>query len=419
MVERVFVHVGLPKSGTTYLQAVLGANKSRLAEHAGLLYPGASWGVQVDAVRDLLDANPHGVTHARTKGAWSRLVGEIQQWEGDSVISMEWLCAAKPAEARRLVESLAPRQVEVIVTTRDLGRTIPAAWQEFMRNWDTDTWPEFLSAISSDDPFSVPIASLFWSQQDIGRVLPTWRDVVDDHHIHVVTLPPPHQASGELWVRFASVLGIEPSRYDASGRAGNESVGLASSELLRRFNRLSRQQQLSWTVYAEVVKEGVAKHALAPRRPQEPALAIPAELHGWVHEQAEQQRKAIADAGVHVLGDLADLEPVLSDGIQPQQLEDAELVLAALDGVLFLTNRVSRLRETNQESHARIQELKRRVAELEEEVGHRRTELEHRRSRPYRQALVETSERHRSMMLLRRGYARMKSLRRNGGRPSD
>jgi hypothetical protein len=393
MRQRVFVHVGLPKSGTTYLQAVLGANRSRLAEHSKLLYPGRNWGVQVDAVRDLLEANPHGVQHPRTEGAWSRLVGDIERWRGDAVISMEWLCSAKPAQARRLVTSFGSRNVEIIVTTRDLGRTIPAAWQEFMRNWETDTWPEFVRAISADDPLSVPLGALFWKQQDIGRVLANWRDVVDEDHIHVVTLPPPGQATSELWQRFASVLEIDPSRYDASGRAGNESVGLASSELLRRLNKLSRQQNLPWQSYADVVKEGLAKRGLAPRRPQEPSLAIPAALHGWVHDQAKRQRRTIEAAGVHVVGDLADLEPVLSDGIQPDQLDESELVDAAVDGLLYLTNRMSRLREANSE----IVPLKQRVADLE-------AERQRRRRHPWRAALIEATERHRSLMALRKVY---------------
>ena len=39
MAERVFLHIGGPKCGTTYLQTVLWSNKPRLAE-AGVLRPG-------------------------------------------------------------------------------------------------------------------------------------------------------------------------------------------------------------------------------------------------------------------------------------------------------------------------------------------------------------------------------------------
>ena len=61
---------------------------------------------------------------------------------------------------------------------RDLARTIPAAWQEFMRNWETWTWEEFLGGISSENPRSTPAGNLFWLQQDLGRLLAIWRDVL-------------------------------------------------------------------------------------------------------------------------------------------------------------------------------------------------------------------------------------------------
>ena len=54
------MHVGLPKSGTSYLQAVFAENKDRLRERSRVLYPGATWSDQVLATRDLLNANPHG-----------------------------------------------------------------------------------------------------------------------------------------------------------------------------------------------------------------------------------------------------------------------------------------------------------------------------------------------------------------------
>ena len=52
MSGRVLLHVGLPKSGTSYLQKLLSANRERLRGH-GVLFPGADWSDQVVAVRDV------------------------------------------------------------------------------------------------------------------------------------------------------------------------------------------------------------------------------------------------------------------------------------------------------------------------------------------------------------------------------
>ena len=53
MSQRVFLHVGLPKSGTSYVQRVLSENRERLMDEARLLFPGESWHDQVQAVRDV------------------------------------------------------------------------------------------------------------------------------------------------------------------------------------------------------------------------------------------------------------------------------------------------------------------------------------------------------------------------------
>ena len=53
MATRLVLHVGVMKSGTTFVQRVLLANRDRLAEH-GVLFPGKQWRRQVVAVRDLM-----------------------------------------------------------------------------------------------------------------------------------------------------------------------------------------------------------------------------------------------------------------------------------------------------------------------------------------------------------------------------
>lgn len=349
--KRVFLHVGLPKSGTTYLQAVLGENKHRLRERARLLYPGERWEAQVHAARDVLSAELHGSTHPGVHGAWGRLVDEIAAWPGDAVVSMEWLGSADPTQARRMVESLAPAAVHVVVTARDLGRTVPAAWQEFMQNWEQWTWDEFLRGITSDNPRDNPAGRLFWSQQDLGRVLAVWRDVLPADRIHVVTLPPPGAPAGELWSRFASVVGVDAAEYDASGSGTNESLGLESAELMRRLNDLSRTRRMDWPEYDEAFKHALAKRTLARRKNQESSLALPPEHEPWVRARGEEMKQAVRASGAGVVGDLADLDPVFSGkGIQPEQVTDAALLEAALEGLVGLGRDRARLKRRLQRS---------------------------------------------------------------------
>ena len=61
MADKVVLHVGLMKSGTTFLQRQLFAHQSTLRDR-GTLVPGTKWGDQVTAVSDGLrrDGNHDG-----------------------------------------------------------------------------------------------------------------------------------------------------------------------------------------------------------------------------------------------------------------------------------------------------------------------------------------------------------------------
>ncbi|MGH3504754.1 MAG: hypothetical protein ACRDQA_28235, partial [Nocardioidaceae bacterium] len=298
MVETVYLHVGAPKSGTTYVQAVLAANKQRLRRSGGLLYPGASWTAQIKAARDILNANPFGAA-PEVAGAWQQLVDEIHNFDGRAaVVSMEWLGSADTTQAAKMVDTLAPATVRVVITARDLNRTVPAAWQEFCQNWETWSWPEFLRSVTADDPLSTPAGRLFWTQQDLGRMLAIWGDLLPPSQLAVVTLPPSGAPQSELWSRFAAALEVEqPDAYDTTGGGTNESLGLESSELMRQVNSASRLARLPGPVYDDVLKQHLAKRVLTLRRPRERSLAVPAEYESWLMAKSQEQLAHVHASG--------------------------------------------------------------------------------------------------------------------------
>lgn len=366
MANTVYLHVGTPKSGTTYVQGLLKANKQRLAEQAGLLYPGRTWNDQVRAVREAIGANPHGQDAKGVEGAWTRLTDEMSAWDGNAIVSMEWLGTAGTPKARWMVETLQPSRVEIIVTARDIARTIPAAWQEFVQNWHTWPWDEFVTAVTSENPRATPAGRLFWVQQDLGRILAVWKDVLPADQLHLVTLPPPGAPATELWGRFASVLGVDPRRFDATGGGGNESLGLESTELMLRLNRASLLSNVSWDVYREAFKGVLAKRGLSGRKPGESAVALPDDVSEWLKSYAAEQAEVIRASGAHVVGDLSDLEPrPAPGGVLPEALPDAAVLEAAVAGLVFLgenrTKEIQRLRTTNAQLRKQLGDQRRRL----------------------------------------------------------
>jgi hypothetical protein len=139
---------------------------------------------------------------------------------------------------------------------------------------------------------------------------------------------------------------------------------------------------------------------------------VPAELHPWLHERAKRQRSAVEESGIQVVGDLAELEPVLTDGQQPQQLEPAQLLDAAVDGLIYFARRTHEQSTSAAETTDELRALRLRVAELE-------AEIERRRSRPAKQAVIDASERHRGLLAARRAYGRAAAVLRRGRRDGD
>lgn len=344
--RRVLLHVGLPKSGTSYLQKLLSANRDRLRS-AGVLFPGDDWSDQVVAVRDVRGLyDPR--TRGRVEGRWDRLAEEVLAWRGDAVISMEWLCAAGEQQMERILGSFPGRECEVVFTARDLARTLPAAWQEFMQNRQSWSWEEFLQGVRDPESTSTG-GKAFWAQQHLPRLLERWSAQVAPSRIHVVTLPQPGADRDLLWQRFAGVLGVDPEGYVTDGLGGNESLGLESAELMRRVNAHLAASTRGTRGYNPSFKHLLAKEILAARRAEESTLAIPPAVHDWVCEAAEEHIDAVRGSGVHVVGDLDELRPSAPRvGRQPGDISDAELLETAVAALVEL----ARVAGTSQRSRA-------------------------------------------------------------------
>src|SRR5215212_4838560 len=98
MPRRVFLHIGTPKSGTSYLQEKLALNREALAAQ-GLTYPDTRTGNHFEAALDLIEERWAGQGEV-ARGQWSALVAEARKAPGDALISHEILAAAKPAQVR-------------------------------------------------------------------------------------------------------------------------------------------------------------------------------------------------------------------------------------------------------------------------------------------------------------------------------
>ena len=104
MTKRVLLHVGTPKTGTSYLQDVLFRNR-RAARRHGILYPADRFDAHFLAALDLMRL-PWGGLEAEAVGAWDRLADAVRALRtATAIISHEILATASRAQIGRALDS--------------------------------------------------------------------------------------------------------------------------------------------------------------------------------------------------------------------------------------------------------------------------------------------------------------------------
>ena len=339
-VGRVCVHIGPPKTGTTFIQGVLRRNRVRLAA-GGWLFPRARH--QHGAVHRLLSrtgADP-GADQRADQGAdpstdgWDRLTREVHDSDAHTaILSVEGLARASPAEVGALVDAFAPRAVEVVYSARHLADLVPAYWQSLLRNGSAPPWAELLRSVR-DPGGAESYGGRFWSMHDPRRALRSWLLHVPAELIHVLTVPPSGSPPGQLWGRFGAAIGLDPEGYDLDVPRSNVSLGGVEAEALRRVTRRVTGA-LGASAYTELVKHFVAREVLE-RREQSFRMVLPEAEHAWLRPRAVAVVDYLRDGGFPVTGDLGDLGRAAEPAARkPDDVGDGEL-LALLDEVLAQT----------------------------------------------------------------------------------
>lgn len=352
MAHRVFLHIGLPKSGTTFLQTTMWGNRPKLREQ-GFLYPGSKRLDHYHASQVIREGSQVG--DGRQPDAWGTLAGALRDWPGEGLISHEFFSMATAGQARRAVSELAPAEVEVVVTVRDYVRQLPAMWQEALKMNSFDSFDEFMARALEGDLRG----AWSWDSQDVPAVLRRWSKAVPAERIHVVTLPPPGAPRDLLWQRWCSVVGIDDSGFDMTTTFPNESLGAPQAALLHRVKPAFTGPLLEGPERHRWVRKYFGHEVLVP---QAGARFAPRPEHvERLRERSQAAVRAIEKGGYRVVGDLADLVPGDPPAGQPypDDITDPELLDVAarafdrmIQDVRELTTERDRLRRRLTRSRA-------------------------------------------------------------------
>jgi hypothetical protein len=348
----VHLHIGAPKTGTTYLQDRLARNAGRLAEN-GVLFPARTRisnpsTFHFQAALDLLDQDWGGQPgHAR--GAWPAMVRKVRRADGRAIISHEILAPAPVEKIARVMNDLSGAEVHLVYSARDLVRQLPAAWQESVKQGRQWRFRRFITKAQRGDTF-------FMKAFDLPAVLSRWARNLPPERVHVVTVPPPGAAPDELWLRFCRAFEIDPAWAPLDSESSNESLGAAETELLRRLNRRIERTTRREAAYDQLIRELITSGKLVQRRTRK--VELPPDLYPWAAEQSDRWIDWVKGAGVNVVGDLEDLrtpaEPPAARWVDPDQVSNKALATAAIDALTAMTQAAASRPDPEQELGARL-----------------------------------------------------------------
>lgn len=354
----VHLHIGAPKTGTTYLQDRLMRNAATLAQH-GVTFPTKNRLTPADlfhfrAALDLLERDWGGVP-GHAKGAWDILVRRAGRASGNVIVSHEILAPARPEKVRKAVNDLRGAEIHVVYSARDLARQLPAAWQESIKQGRSWSFAKFLDKFERGGTW-------FHRALDLPAVLSTWGECVPPENIHLVTVPHERGPDGDLlWQRFCTALSLDPSWAPQDSERSNASLGVAETQLIRQLNKELDLTVGRDVVYDQLIRQLLAQEVLVARNMI--PVRLPPDRYEWVEAQSERWIEWARASGIQVVGDLADLAPRRPDPearwYDPDNVRPKRQLGAALDALAAVTREAAERESAS--TAGRLQDMARRI----------------------------------------------------------
>ncbi|KRB79244.1 hypothetical protein ASE01_23320 [Nocardioides sp. Root190] len=314
---RVYLHIGLQKTGTSYLQNICWGSVDRLRERGVTLVPEGrieTFWLALD-VRERVDPAHDGDRVARSL---SLLPGQLEAvTTPHALISHETLAQASSEQIERLLQACAGHEVHVVLTVRDLARQVPSLWQEALKAGRSERLDEYVGALRA----ATRRTDMDWKRLDLSAVLHRWARHVAPERIHVVTVPGGGGPRSALLERYCAVLDVATDDLEEASGPGNPALGVAEAEVLRRVNDLLPQAHRRRVPYGEVGKRYFAMGILA--RSDSGNARLAREHAEWCREVAEESVRTIEELGCSVSGDVADLVPGPDSFGETARVDDA------------------------------------------------------------------------------------------------
>lgn len=301
----VLLHIGPHKTGTTAIQGALKLARPQMARH-GVVYAG---NVRQHSKAALALTGREGLIGDRPArpADWQRLVDDVHAAAGKRVvISSEFFCDAESDTIREIVDGLGGEPVHVLITLRPLGKILPSAWQQYVRNGFRGGYRPWLDRVIKQG--SREATPSFWHRHHHDELVERWAAVVGPERVLVLVVD--ETKPDGILRSFEQIAGLPDGLLQLERRT-NRSLTGAETQLIRAMNVKYVENNWSPKVYDRVFRWGAIEQMQRRKPdPDEPGIKTPPWAVDRANEIAAAAAEQIATMGVRVVGDLSSLSTV-------------------------------------------------------------------------------------------------------------
>lgn len=304
MADRIVLHAGFHKSGTTALQHAFDANKRSLRKR-GVIYPPnpgrahhrAAWGL----IERVWGWRENGGKLVSIK-SWNALTRQVRKSPGTVLISSEFFTEAKDHHVAKAKKDLGAVPTTIVFTVRPFAKILASSYQQFLKFGVKVRFEEWLEHVFTNRSDS-KVTPTFWNRVQLDEIVERWGKHFGAENVIVILAD---ESKPEfIFQEFARILEVPEDALPIPEIGGNRSMTLEETELLYQINNIYERSE-GWEQYRALIRDGYVRYLADHTRaePNAERLRTPE----WAVEEARRinhrQFQRLQEMNIEIRGDL-------------------------------------------------------------------------------------------------------------------